>query len=135
TSLPVASLFRRSWAVRDLAGYAQAERDWETEQQVYRVLYPRMGAETAALGAAFSDEWWQAPLILLGGSAAGRLVGHRVEKRRERELELTESDGSNAETTARSDESPPQSDSSDDGLPDTEGTPTFPPRGLPAWLP
>lgn len=98
TSLPGLSLSRGIWATNDVLNYAAAQGDWETEREVYRVLYPRVGGETLALAPPPGGRWWISPLLRLSGSAAGRGVGHVVEKRRRSELGI-------------SDESPAQHDS------------------------
>lgn len=48
TSIPGPSLSRGYWATNDVINYAAAQGDWETERQAYRVLYPRVGGDTAA---------------------------------------------------------------------------------------
>jgi hypothetical protein len=82
TALPIASLWRVSEDVGDVIAYAQAHEDWELEEEVYHVLYPRVGAEGGSVGGLFLTAWWGGPALSLGGAAVGHTVGRAVASRR-----------------------------------------------------
>jgi len=84
--LPFVSMWHETLAVNDVLGYAQAENDWETEQQTYKVLYPKMGADGSMVGGPFISFWWAAPVLRLGGAAAGHVAGRTVAARREAQV-------------------------------------------------
>jgi hypothetical protein len=84
--LPVISLFNHGRAVGDVLGYARAENDWQTEHDTYYVVYPRMGMECTAPAASFIAGWWSAPVLALGGAAAGHVAGRTLAARRDAEF-------------------------------------------------
>ncbi|HEV3137002.1 MAG TPA: hypothetical protein VGZ26_03845 [Pirellulales bacterium] len=85
--IPGLGLWRRSLAVSDVLGYARVENDWETERQTYRVLYPRMGAESTAVAAPLVGAWWAGPVLGLGGAAVGHVTGRTLAARRAAEIQ------------------------------------------------
>jgi hypothetical protein len=74
--LPVLSVLREAKATRDVVGYARSRHDWKAEKQAYHVLFPEMGA--ALVGSAGPLAPTYAPLLHLGGVAAGHAVGRTV---------------------------------------------------------
>ena len=80
---------RRGRAVGDVLGYAQAQHDWETEQQAYHVLYSQVGAETASIAGMVMPVWWAMPVLGVGGAAAGHVTGRLVAAHRAAEIEAT----------------------------------------------
>lgn len=84
--LPGLSAWQQGDHAKDVVGYARAEHDWDTENDAYRELYPRVGAETFSAAGAIVPLWWVEPVASLGGSAAGRVAGWSVSRRRMAEL-------------------------------------------------
>ncbi|HEY1785423.1 MAG TPA: hypothetical protein VGG30_07730, partial [Pirellulales bacterium] len=87
SGLPGIAIFRRSHDVSDVLGYAQAQNDWETEQQAYHVLYPQVGAETASIAGPVMPVWWAMPILGMGGAAAGHVTGRMVAAHRASQIE------------------------------------------------
>lgn len=74
--MPVLSIFRQARAASDVLGYARAKDDWKTEEQGYKVLYPKIGAAAAGTGGPFVPGFgW---LLHLGGAAVGHVTGRTV---------------------------------------------------------
>ena len=89
TFLPGVSMIPRIRAMNDVVAYAKDNGDWETERNVYRRIYPRIGMESSALAVFVAPLWWEIPLFGLGGSAVGHLAGRYVEYRRSHEIEAS----------------------------------------------
>jgi hypothetical protein len=87
--LPGVSAWQQGDRAKDVVSYARAEHDWKTEDGAYRELYPRVGAETFSLAGAIVPLWWVEPVASLGGSAAGRVAGWSVSRRRLAELKAS----------------------------------------------
>lgn len=87
-NLPLASFWKEWKNTSEVVRYAQAQRDWEIEQQAYRRLYPRVGSEmaTTALPLTPISSPFVKPLFGLGGSLVGYAAGRRVESLRKAEL-------------------------------------------------
>ncbi len=81
--LPLISLMNHGRAVGDILGYARMDSDWETERETYHVVYPRMGMECTAPAASFIAGWWTAPILAVGGAAAGHVAGRTMAARNE----------------------------------------------------
>ena len=70
--LPVLSLWHEIRAVNDVLGYARTESDWEVERQTYRVVYPRIGAESFGAAGPLVTTMVAGPFVpLLVGPAPG----------------------------------------------------------------
>lgn len=120
TSLPGLALVRQVRAANDVLSYTRAEKDWETERQAYRVLYPRVGTEGTALAMPLASfvsvmAWWARPILGLGckalGGWVGGYVGDTVASRRAAEVHDTPpaaADASPAEATPPDPDSPPR---------------------------
>jgi hypothetical protein len=66
----------------EVVGYAQAKDNWELEQQAYRDLCPRLGAESVQVGSFFVTAWWGGIALNAAGTAGGYVVGRRLEAQR-----------------------------------------------------
>lgn len=72
--IPVVSLWRRTWCVNDVLGYARANNDWLMEDETYRVVYPQMGAQSTGLASTFVP-FWDSMILHVAGAAAGHATG------------------------------------------------------------
>jgi hypothetical protein len=84
SELPFLSVVRHLDAAQDVVGYAKAEADWDLEQESYREVFPRVGAESVGGATAFVP-LWGGPLLGLGGSVAGGVAGRTALAQREKE--------------------------------------------------
>jgi len=84
-SLPFVSFGRQVEGARDVVGYARDQDDWELEQEAYRRVYPRVGAEATAGAAAFVPGFWARAAFGVGGAMAGGAAGKAALARREQE--------------------------------------------------
>jgi len=88
------TLWHQTRAVNDVLGYAQAENDWEIERQTYRVLFPRMGAESTGIAGPLVSTMVAgpvapllvAPALHMSGAAVGHIAGRSLIARRDAEL-------------------------------------------------
>ena len=82
-------MVRRMRSVNEVVSYTRFVNDWETEKQVYRVLYPTLGMESTTLGVPVINSvvaWWYGPILQLGGAAVGGITGYTVSSFREAEV-------------------------------------------------
>jgi hypothetical protein len=84
SELPFLSVVRHLDAAQDVVGYAKAEADWDLEQESYREVFPRVGAESVGGATAFVP-LWGGPLLGLGGAVAGGVAGRTALAQREKE--------------------------------------------------
>ena len=82
--LPVMSLWRHTFGVNDVLGYARTNDDWTVERETYRVVYPQMGVHSMALTGTFVP-FWEGIAFTVGGAAAGHLTGQIAISQRNKE--------------------------------------------------
>ncbi len=85
--LPILSLGRELEGARDVVAYAQAQDDWDLEQDSYRSVFPHVGSGVTGGASTFVPVWWAGPVMGLAGAAAGNVAGQSVLARRERQRE------------------------------------------------
>ncbi len=56
---------------REVVEYAKTEDQWDLEQQAYRELCPRLGAESVQIGSYFITVWWGGLALNAAGTAGG----------------------------------------------------------------
>jgi hypothetical protein len=83
--IPFVATWHNYQSASDVIGYAQAESDWDLEQESYREVYPRVGSSAGGGMGALVTVWWGGPLLELAGTAAGTVAGRTALAQRERE--------------------------------------------------
>lgn len=86
--LPLLSLWHETRAVSDVLGYARAQNDLETEQETYKVQYPRMGADGSMVGGPFVPFWWGGVALRVGGAAVGHVAGRTLAAQRTAQVQV-----------------------------------------------
>jgi len=87
SQLPILRTWSDLDAAREVVGYAQAEDDWSLEEQTYRQIYPKVGAEAVVGAGLLVPVWWGIPLVRAAGGVAGGATGRAILARREAERE------------------------------------------------
>ncbi len=72
---------------REVVEYAKTEDQWDLEQQAYRELCPRLGAESVQIGSYFITVWWGGLALNAAGTAGGYAIGRGLEAQRLAERE------------------------------------------------
>jgi hypothetical protein len=92
--LPVLSMWHEILAVNEVLSYARSESDWKVERETYRVMYPKMGAESMGVAGPLVTTMVAGPIapLLIGpalglsGAAVGHVTGRNMIARRDTEL-------------------------------------------------
>jgi len=100
-ALPGLSLGPRIEATSDVLSYAQTEADWKLEKETYQHVYPRIVGQGGDAASTFVPVWWAGPALSLAGSAAGKVAGKAVIKRREAELAEQQAKAGNLDPSVR----------------------------------